>query len=55
MNTTIKALQNVFVALGGEAEAVADINLIPDMLDAIAERITERESEANEEEIDDGE
>lgn len=55
MNTTIEALQNVFVALGGSAEAVADINLIPDMLNAIAERITERESEANEEEIDDGE
>lgn len=52
MNTTIKALQNVFVALGGEVEAVAEINLIPDMLDAIAEQIRNIDSEANGEEED---
>lgn len=37
MDTTVDALKNLYVALGGEAEAVANITLIPDMINAIAE------------------
>lgn len=36
MDTTIKALQNLYVALGGDADDVADVTLIPDMINAIA-------------------
>lgn len=36
MDTTITALKNLYVALGGSAETVADITLIPDMINAIA-------------------
>lgn len=36
MDTTVKALQNLYVALGGSADDVADITLIPDMINAIA-------------------
>lgn len=36
MDTTVKALQNLYVALGGTAADVADITLIPDMINAIA-------------------
>lgn len=36
MDNTIKALQNLYVALGGDADDVADIVLIPDMINAIA-------------------
>lgn len=37
MDTTIDALKALYVALGGEAETVANISLIPDMINAIAE------------------
>lgn len=36
MDTTITALKALYVALGGNAETVAAITLIPDMINAIA-------------------
>lgn len=36
MDNTIIALQNLYVALGGTAADVADITIIPDMINAIA-------------------
>lgn len=36
MDTTIDALKNLYVALGGTAADVADITIIPDMINAIA-------------------
>lgn len=36
MDNIIKALQNLYVALGGDADDVADISLTPDMINAIA-------------------
>ena len=39
MDNTITALMNVFTALGGDATDVANINTIPDMLNAIAAHI----------------
>ena len=40
MDTTIDALKNLYVALGGTASNVADIVIIPDMINAIAALIT---------------
>lgn len=37
MDTTVDALKNLYVVLGGEAADVADITLIPDMINAIAD------------------
>lgn len=37
MNTTVQALQNLYIALGGELADVENIVLIPDMINAIAE------------------
>lgn len=36
MDTTVEALKNLYVALGGTAADVADINLIPDMINELA-------------------
>lgn len=36
MAQTVDALKALYVALGGSAEDVADVNLIPDMIYAIA-------------------
>ena len=36
MDTTVKALQNLYVALGGTAADVANLVTIPDMIDALA-------------------
>lgn len=36
MNTTVDALKALYVALGGQADDVADIVIIPDMINAIA-------------------
>lgn len=36
MDNTIQALQNLYVALGGDLSDVADIVIIPDMINAIA-------------------
>ena len=36
MDNNIKALQNLYVALGGDADDVADVNTNADMINAIA-------------------
>jgi hypothetical protein len=36
MDNTIDALKNLYVALGGSADTVANIVIIPDMINAIA-------------------
>lgn len=36
MITTVEALQELYVTLGGDAADVANINLIPDMISAIS-------------------
>lgn len=36
MDTTVEALKNLYVALGGSADDVANISLIPDMINKIA-------------------
>lgn len=36
MDSTVKALKNLYAALGGDADDVANICRIPDMIDAIA-------------------
>ena len=39
MDKTIDALKALYVALGGTASDVADIVIIPDMINAIAEQV----------------
>lgn len=39
MDTTVDALKNLYVALGGNADDVADIVIIPDMINAIATQV----------------
>lgn len=39
MDNTVDALKNLYVALGGTAADVADIVLIPDMINAIAAQV----------------
>lgn len=36
MNTTVEALQALYVTKGGDLSDVKDLNTIPDMIDAIA-------------------
>lgn len=40
MDNTIQALQNLYVALGGTASDVADLTIIPDMINAIAAHVS---------------
>ena len=40
MDNTITALQNLYVALGGSSSTVANITIIPDMINAIATLIS---------------
>lgn len=40
MDNTIQALKNLYVALGGDADDVANYNIIPEMINAIASLIT---------------
>lgn len=40
MDTTVKALQNLYTALGGDAAEVENISTIPDMVNAIATQVT---------------
>lgn len=39
MDTTVKALQNLYVALGGTAADVENLSTIPDMVNAIATQV----------------
>ena len=39
MDTTIKALQALYVALGGSSSTVADMTIIPDLINAIATQV----------------
>lgn len=39
MDTTIDALKALYVALGGTASDVADLVIIPDMINAIATQV----------------
>lgn len=41
MDTTVKALQTLYVALGGTAADVENLTTIPDMINAIASHIGE--------------
>lgn len=54
MDNTVQALQNLYVALGGEQEAVANIVTIPDMINAIADLKTTT-SENTEESVEEKE
>lgn len=36
MDTTVVALRNLYVALGGDADDVANLVIIPDLINAIA-------------------
>lgn len=40
MDNTITALKNLYVAMGGTADDVADVVIIPDMINAIADLVT---------------
>ena len=40
MDTTIDALKNLYVACGGSEQTVANLVLIPDMINALATLIT---------------
>lgn len=51
MDNTITALQNLYVALGGTRADVADIVLIPDMVNAIATQATTVVAAANAKEL----
>lgn len=39
MDTTVTALKALYTALGGSADTVANITLIPDMINAIAAHV----------------
>ena len=36
MDSTVKALKNLYAALGGDVDDVANISRIPDMIEAVA-------------------
>jgi hypothetical protein len=40
MDNTITALKNLYVALGGDSSAVANMVIIPDLINAIATHIS---------------
>ncbi len=44
MDTTIQALQNLYVAKGGTLEDVQNIVTIPDMINALAELVESQEA-----------
>ena len=39
MDSTIKALQGLYVALGGSSDTVANMNYIPDLINAISTQV----------------
>ena len=43
--TTVDALKALYVALGGDADDVVNVNLIPDMISEIAAVVAAKESE----------
>lgn len=47
MLTTVEALQGLYVALGGNAEDVANVVTIPDMIAAISGQVTANKEAAN--------
>ena len=51
MNTTVEALKALYVALGGDADDVANISIIPDMINAIAEVAADLTTAATEKEL----
>lgn len=46
MNQTVDALKTLYAALGGNSTDVANITLIPDMINAIAEQVSANRAEA---------
>ena len=51
MDNTIDALRNLYVALGGDAEDVADLVIIPDLINAIATQAASIVTAANTKEL----
>lgn len=51
METTIEALQNLYVSKGGNFSDVENINTIPDMLNAFADFQEEQETAVSSDEI----
>ena len=46
MTQTVDALKALYAALGGNSTDVANITLIPDMINAIAEQVSANRAEA---------
>lgn len=53
MNTTIEALQGLYVAMGGTLTDVENIVTIPDMIDAITDQYTTNKAAETTDEITD--
>lgn len=51
MNTTVEALQNLYVAKGGELSDVENFNTIPEMVNALADFQEEQERTVTSDEI----
>lgn len=47
MDNTLDALRNLYVALGGQAADVANLVIIPDLINAIATQVTANAEAAN--------
>lgn len=50
MDTTVKALQNLYTALGGDAAEVENIFTIAEMVNAIATQVTANAAEKSSDE-----
>lgn len=51
MLNTIEALKALYVALGGDADDVADLTIIPELIAAIAEKVEDVVEAANAKEL----
>lgn len=51
MLNTIDALKALYVALGGDADDVADLTIIPELIAAIAEKVEDVTEAANAKEL----
>ena len=51
MLNTIDALKALYVALGGDADDVADLTIIPELIAAIAEKVEDVTEAANTKEL----